>query len=186
MNSGFQSLSDDQWSLILSLMNLHLSVEQGIPRSDVSKVWSFLLFVLIRGCRWVDFPKDFDVSVPRSTALGWLKTWRVKEISDKVMSGLLQIALQKGKRDLSQLASDGSFPLTERDAKKSATDTKGIPKSLEEPEIWQGAAMNLSQAKPTPKQLNLNKLSNAGGSQIHWQATLAKTDSSSDFGIIQK
>ncbi len=43
--------------------------------------------------------------------------------------------------------------------------------------------MNLSQAKPTPKQLNLNKLSDAGGSQIHWQATLAKTDSSSDFGI---
>ncbi len=43
--------------------------------------------------------------------------------------------------------------------------------------------MNLSQANPTPKQLNLNKLSDAGGSQIHWQATLAKTDSSSDFGI---
>ncbi len=58
-----------------------------------------------------------------------------------------------------------------------------IPKSLEESEIGQGVAMNLSQAKPTPKQLNLNKLSDAGGSQIHWQATLAKTDSSSDFGI---
>ncbi len=60
-----------------------------------------------------------------------------------------------------------------------------IPKSLEQSEIWQGAAMNLSHAKPTPKQLNLNKLSNAGGSQIHWQTTLAKTDSSSDFGISQ-
>ncbi len=59
-----------------------------------------------------------------------------------------------------------------------------IPKSLEESEIRQGAAMNLSQAKPTPKQLNLNKLSDAGGSQIHWQATLAKTDCSSDFGIV--
>ncbi len=46
--------------------------------------------------------------------------------------------------------------------------------------------MNLSQAKPTPKQLNLNKLSDAGGSQIHWQATLAKTDSSSDFGIFHR
>ncbi len=43
--------------------------------------------------------------------------------------------------------------------------------------------MNLSQAKPTPKQLNLNKLIDGGGSQIHWQATLAKADSSSDFGI---
>ncbi len=45
--------------------------------------------------------------------------------------------------------------------------------------------MNLSQAKPMPKQLNLNKLSDADGSQIHWQATLAKTDSSSDFGIFR-
>ncbi len=44
--------------------------------------------------------------------------------------------------------------------------------------------MNLSQAKSTPKQLNLNKLSDAGGSQIHWPATLAKTDSSSNFGIM--
>ncbi len=43
--------------------------------------------------------------------------------------------------------------------------------------------MNLSQAKPTPKLLNLHKLSDAGGSQIHWQETVSKTDSSSDFGI---
>ncbi len=43
--------------------------------------------------------------------------------------------------------------------------------------------MNLSQAKPTPKQLNLNKLGDAGGSRIHWPATLAKTDSSGYFGI---
>ncbi len=37
--------------------------------------------------------------------------------------------------------------------------------------------MNLSQAKPMPKQLNLNKLSDAGRFQIHRPATLAKTDS---------
>ncbi len=43
--------------------------------------------------------------------------------------------------------------------------------------------MNLSRAKPTPKQLNLNKFSDAGGSRIHWQVTLAKTDSSGYFGI---
>ncbi len=43
--------------------------------------------------------------------------------------------------------------------------------------------MNLIQAKPMPKQLNLNKLGDAGGFQIHWPATLAKTDSSGYFGI---
>ncbi len=45
--------------------------------------------------------------------------------------------------------------------------------------------MNLSQAKPTRKHLNLNKLGDVGGFQIHWLATLAKTDSSSYFGITE-
>ncbi len=43
--------------------------------------------------------------------------------------------------------------------------------------------MNLSQAKLMPKQLNLNKLGDPGGSQIHWSVMLEKTDSSSYFGI---
>ncbi len=54
----------------------------------------------------------------------------------------------------------------------------------EESGIWPGAAMNLNQAKPAQKQLNLHKLGDADGFQIHWPATLAKTDSSSYFGII--
>ena len=115
MSLGFQQLSDDQWSLIMSLMDLHLPPERGIRRSDLRKVWNSLLFILTRGCRWVDLPRNFDIFVPRSTAHGWLKIWSASGIFDKVMSGLLQIALQKGKLDLSQLASDGSFsPLTGR------------------------------------------------------------------------
>lgn len=107
--------SDEQWSLILTLMDLHLPLERGVPRSDLRKVWNSLLFILTRGCRWVDLPRDFDLFVPKSTAHGWLKTWSVTGVFDKVMSGLLQIALQKGKLDLSQLAADGSFsPLTRR------------------------------------------------------------------------
>ncbi len=43
--------------------------------------------------------------------------------------------------------------------------------------------MNLSRAKPMLQQLNLNKLGDAGGLQIHWLATLAETDSSSYSGI---
>ncbi len=43
--------------------------------------------------------------------------------------------------------------------------------------------MNLSQAKPARKKLNLNKLEDAGGFQIHWPATLVKTNSSSYFSI---
>lgn len=115
MSSNFHKLSDEQWSLILGLMDLQLPPERGVPRSDLRKVWNSLLFVLTRGCRWIDLPKDFDLFVPRSTAHGWLKHWSMTGVFDKVMSGLLQVALQKGKLDLSQPASDGSFsPFTRR------------------------------------------------------------------------
>jgi hypothetical protein len=40
-----------------------------------------------------------------------------------------------------------------------------IPKQPEKLGIWQGVALHLSQAKPVSKQLNLNKLSDAGRSQ---------------------
>lgn len=90
MSGRFQQLSDEQRSLILSLIDLNLPPERGIPRSDLRKVWNSLLFVLTRGCRWIDLPRDFDLFVPRSTAHGWLKIWIVTGVFDKVMSGLSQ------------------------------------------------------------------------------------------------
>ena len=44
--------------------------------------------------------------------------------------------------------------------------SKIIPDVGEKEKIWQGSALNLIQAEPTPKQLNLNKLSDGGGSQM--------------------
>jgi len=111
--TGFQSLSDQQWQLIESLMGHSFPPERGTPRSDLRKVWNSLLFVLTRGCRWIDLPQDSTYFVPRSTAHKWLKQWSAEGVFDRVMSGLLQIAIQQGKVDLSQLAVDGSFsPLT--------------------------------------------------------------------------
>jgi transposase len=115
MTVNFKPLSDEQWALIFSLMNTTFPLERGVPRSDLRKVWNSLLFVLTRGCRWIDLPHDPDLFVPRSTAHNWLKQWSRTGIFDKVMSGLLQVALQQGKIDLAQMAVDGSFsPLTRR------------------------------------------------------------------------
>lgn len=115
MTVNFRPLSDEQWALIFSLMNTTFPPERGVPRSDLRKVWNSLLFILTRGCRWIDLPNDPDLFVPRSTAHNWLKQWSRTGIFDKVMSGLLQIALQQGKIDLAQMAVDGSFsPLTRR------------------------------------------------------------------------
>ena len=57
MNAGFHALSDEQWSFIVNLIELQLPLERGIPRSDLRKVWNSLLFVLTRGCRWIDLPE---------------------------------------------------------------------------------------------------------------------------------
>ncbi len=51
---------------------------------------------------------------------------------------------------------------------------KFIPDSDEKERIWQESALNLSQAKPTPKQRNLNKLSDGDGSQRQWLPDAAK------------
>ena len=47
--------------------------------------------------------------------------------------------------------------------------------NLKNREFDKEGALNLSQAQPAPKQLNLNKLSDAGGSQIEWLPTPSKT-----------
>jgi len=112
---GFQYLSDEQWSLIKSLMDYELPLERGTPRSDLKKVWNSLFFILTRGCRWIDLPQDPEIFVPRSTAHKWLKQWSKSGVFDKVLSGLLQIGIQKGMIDLTQVAVDGSFsPFTRR------------------------------------------------------------------------
>lgn len=117
---GFQYLSDEQWSLIKSLMDYELPLERGTPRSDLKKVWNSLFFILTRGCRWVDLPRDPDIFVPRSTAHKWLKQWSKSGVFDKVLSGLLQIGIQKGMIDLTQVAVDGSFsPFTRRRSRSS-------------------------------------------------------------------
>jgi hypothetical protein len=40
----------------------------------------------------------------------------------------------------------------------------------------QGGALILSQAKPAPKQFNLDKLNDAGGSQKQWLSDAGRTD----------
>ncbi len=115
MKTVFRQLSDEQWSLITSLMNWELPLERGTPRSDMRKVWNSIFYVLTHGCRWIDLPIDPSVFVPRSTAHKWVKQLSANGIFDRVLSGLLQLGVQKGLLDLNQLAIDGSFsPLTRR------------------------------------------------------------------------
>lgn len=115
MYADFKPLTDDQWELILKFMELDLPLERGVKRSDLRKVWNSIFFILRTGCRWIDLPQDRELFVPRSTAHGWLKKWSNEGVFDKVMSGLLQVAIKKGMVDLSQLSVDGSFsPFTGR------------------------------------------------------------------------
>lgn len=115
MSKVFTELTDSQWSLVQSLLKWEPPLERGKPRSNLRKVWNSIFYVLTRGCRWVDLPEDPERYVPRSTAHDWLKKWKRAGVFDSVLSGLLEIALEKGLIDLSQISVDGSFsPRTRR------------------------------------------------------------------------
>ena len=106
MKTPFHHMSDQQWSLIFSLMNWDLPLERGTPRSDLRKVWNSILYVLTHGCRWIDLPKEQEYFVPRSTAHKWVKQFSENGVFDKVLSGLLQQGIHRGIVDLNQLAVD--------------------------------------------------------------------------------
>ncbi len=40
---------------------------RGIPRADFRKIWNSIFFVLTRGCRWVDIPKNKQIYCSKST-----------------------------------------------------------------------------------------------------------------------
>jgi len=115
MTTSFHSLNDSQWTLIQDLMAWEPPLERGTPRSNMRKVWSSILYVTTRGCRWIDLPNDPIRFVPRSTAHKWLKQLQELGVFDKVLAGLLKRGFLEGKIDISQIAVDGSFfPSTRR------------------------------------------------------------------------
>lgn len=115
MNKPFHHLSDSQWNLISSLMDWSPPLERGTPRNDLRKIWNSLFFILTHGCRWIDLPKEPAFFVPKSTAHRWIKHWFQNGVFDRVLSGMLQVGIERKIIDLSQISVDGSFsPLARR------------------------------------------------------------------------
>lgn len=121
MKESFHHLSDSQWNLVLTLMDWSPPPERGTPRSDLRKVWNSLFFILTHGCRWVDLPNDDQFFVPRSTAHKWIKQWSQNGVFDRVLGGMLELAIQRELVDLSQLSVDGSFSPLARRRKRGST-----------------------------------------------------------------
>jgi transposase len=109
MKKPFVCLSDSQWSLICHSTHWTPPPVRGVPRADFRKIWNAILYVLIRGCRWVDLPKDSRLYCSKSTAHRWLLILKREHVLDRVLSQLLLQGLHEGKIDLSQVAVDGSF-----------------------------------------------------------------------------
>jgi transposase len=109
MQSSFISLTDDQWSLIQKLMDWEPPPERGKPRANLRKVWNSIFYILTRGCRWTDLPSDRSIYAARATAHQWMLLWQNQGVFDRVLSGLLQLAAQQKKIDLTHILVDGSF-----------------------------------------------------------------------------
>ena len=109
MAKNFTCLSEAQWRTIKELVNWTPPPQRGVPRADFRKIWNSILFVLVRGCRWVDIPKDPALYCSKSTTHRWLVILQKAHVFDKVLSGLLQAGIAEKKIDLDQIAIDGSF-----------------------------------------------------------------------------
>lgn len=109
MKKPFICLSDSQWSLICQSTHWTPPPVRGVPRADFRKIWNAILYVLTRGCRWVDLPKDSRFYCSKSTAHRWLLILKREHVLDRVLSQLLLQGVHEGKIDLSQVAVDGSF-----------------------------------------------------------------------------
>jgi len=109
MEKAFTCFSDKQWQTILNLMNWTPPPVRGVPRADFRKIWNSIFYVLTRGCRWIDLPKNDALYCSKSTAHRWLLILKKAHVLDRVLSGFLQAGIAEGKVDLTQIAIDGSF-----------------------------------------------------------------------------
>jgi transposase len=109
MHNTFTALTDDQWILIQKLMDWTPPLERGKSRSNLRNVWNSIFYILTRGCRWSDLPSDRNIYAARATAHQWLLQWQHLGVFDRVLSGLLQLAAQQKKIDLTHILVDGSF-----------------------------------------------------------------------------
>lgn len=115
----FSGLTNEKWSRIEALMNWQPQCkERGTKRLDFRKIWNSILFVLTTGCRWKDIPKN-EMFVPRSSAHRWLKRWEEEGVLNRVLTGLIAIAIDEGKVDWERLIVDGTFSLGPRRRKRS-------------------------------------------------------------------
>lgn len=109
MNKHFTHLTDQQWDVIKSLIEWTPPPERGVPRADFRKIWNSIFYVLTRGCRWIDLPRDHLLYCSKSTAHRWLVILKKEHVLDSVLSGFLQMGMREGQINLEQIAIDGSF-----------------------------------------------------------------------------
>jgi hypothetical protein len=58
---------------------------------------------------WVDIPVDRSTYAARAAAHAWMLRWQHEGVFDRVLSGLLQLAVDHKKIDLTQVSVDGPF-----------------------------------------------------------------------------
>ena len=108
-NQPFTQLTDAQWAIIQnSLSKIPFPKPRGKPRSDFRRIWNSILYVLIRGCKWIELPSG-ELYVPRTSAHRWLKRFQRMEVFHSVLLSLLKEADFRGLIDWDQLSVDGSF-----------------------------------------------------------------------------
>ena len=108
-NQPFTCINDAQWCLIKkALSKVTFPKVRGVPRADLRRVWNSILYVLIRGCRWVELPKG-ELYASKTASHRWLQKFQRWGVFHTVLLALLKEADFRGLIDWDQLSIDGSF-----------------------------------------------------------------------------
>ena len=109
MKGKFEGLTDRQWQVIESLLPKEPAQRgKGSPHAPWRQVCNPILWILITGARWCDFPKGQQWGSPPG-AHRWLGRWQENGILEKLLEALLETAELAGLLNWERLAADGFF-----------------------------------------------------------------------------
>jgi transposase len=113
-------LTDGQWAFVQP--QLPPPARTGRPRANDRRTTEGILYILITGCRWQDFPQEYG---PPTTVWRRLKRWGEEGVWERIWRAALSVLDQQGRIDWSISFLDGSFAPAKRGGEKVGVTKKG-------------------------------------------------------------
>jgi transposase len=144
-------LTDQQWAAVESLLPKPEVREdgRGRPWRDPRDVLNGMLWVLRTGAPWADMPARYP---PYATCFRRFQNWRKEGVLQRVLQGLADDLVARGRLDLSEAFIDGSHAGAKKGADWWAKLGADLP-----PNSWRSQTVVVFRYLPPSLQVNVMK-----------------------------